>query len=183
MQELIVTNADAAARVGAWLTVRMQAGSTLLVIEGLPQSGKTTLAAALGHSLPASLVHLDDVLPKGELFQESWIDAVIRFGGRERLIAAVTAQPNVVIIEGACAGEIVRRTNLQPGPHVTIYTKRLSRSGGVVEWNDGSWLNRAADLSELGIVRAPFMQSIDDYHHQHQPWLTADLVVARIDEE
>lgn len=168
-------------QVVGWVTGKVRSGSRVLLIDGLPGSGKTALAQELQGALDgARVVHLDAFLRRGREGALPWSDAVIRGDAAREIRDAVSAAGGLAIIEGACASEVWER--VAPAPElavVRIYARKLSVSGGLVSWTDGEWL----DPEALGIRRSAFMQSIDDYHRARRPWLSADLVVSRIDED
>jgi hypothetical protein len=96
------------------------ATAVLIGIDGTDGAGKTTLAKELGQSMGATVVSLDDFVPKDS---GSYVPHLRTDDLRETLCSA--GRP--VIVEGVCLLAALEALSL--GPDLLIYVKRISDDG------------------------------------------------------
>jgi hypothetical protein len=154
-----------------WCDERRAEGVKLIVLEGFPTSGKTTLAQAAGG------VDLDDWRPSRDDVDEiTWVehvtsgDAVWRV--RESIakdgfvvVAGVAAWPAMADIVNALRDQEVRR----------VFVKRVTFANGHKFWDE------ALDFGDPVEQFGRYIGSYYSYLAEDKPWCVADLVIERVE--
>lgn len=162
-----------------WLGELRRAGVEIAVLEGLPGAGKTTIMTALKQAFVRWwVIELDDFLQRPEDQGRAWSDIVLERGAGVAL--SKWSAEGVTLVEGAAAWPVVRSwmEGRDPAPRIArAYLKRVTRLGETIFWDDGEGLLEHAKQHER------FFASIYEYHGRETPWLTADVVFERIDND
>lgn len=152
-----------------------QAPLSLVVIEGLPSAGKSTLLEGLTDV--ATRIELDKLLIANGPNDVAWSDRVRGEGGLREKLQSALGSHRLVVVEGPAAWPVVEEAHSLPRSEVRrVYLKRLSMSGGVPSWLDGD------GLAEHAAGCAPYYRDIYEYHAS-EPWRLADLIVERLVEK
>lgn len=145
----------------------------LIAIDGVPGSGKSTLRAHLVDFFSAHSVELDDFLvrDRGEFV------GALRMGD---LSAALSEQPGLVIVSGACMLQVLER--LQSAPDVLVYVKRMARWGWAdedeVESDQLEMLSNSFGLNDSDLS---LNHEVRLYHQKFRPQDKASIVFERIE--
>ena len=142
----------------------------LLVVDGMPLSGKSTLAKNLAHAIRCTAIGCDDYL---EHDQGSFLEA-LRYDTLRRDLDRACSTSGKVILEGVCIREVMRRLALDPRAAVMIYVKRMSLTG---DWADADDLapmtpSMRAAVAALGgeEYRTPILRlEVRGYHENEGP--------------
>ena len=165
------------ALVSDWLNDNLKPSVNMIVIEGLPCSGKSTLQANLSID-DAYKFELDQYLPSPCSAETKWIDHILQSKAIRDIENSCAARSRT-LIEGPAAGLLLQELSPKPDRQniLRIYIKEMSTSGGQITWFGHEF------LKDFAAERRPFWKSIYDHHHVDKPWMQADLVVERIPEE
>ena len=156
-----------------WVDEQGTLGAKLIIVDGLPGAGKSTLTSAAGEAG----IDLDDYLPKAQTDgQTSWLDLVLA-GGAMSAVRAKLSQHNVIVVCGAQASPALEviAGELGSGAVRRVYIKRVTVHNGHTSWDDGT------GLLEHAAASPPYFKSIYEHHGREQPWSAADLVIERVD--
>jgi hypothetical protein len=162
-----------------WLATEWRAGARLIVLEGLSDSGKTTLTKspflvdgkrslniAIDQFFPA-----DTAMPTGS----TYLDAINQQSLQARLRKALASAASVVVAEGPMAWPLIEPIAAVSRDRIRrVYLKRVMRLQPDV-WTDEVFVNDPTRWPP-----ANFRRSIYRYHNEQRPWLDADLVLERI---
>jgi len=161
-----------------WLASEYRAGTRLVVLEGHMQSGKTTLTKEpfVLDAGPSLNLELDD-FRKQPIPEIAYIDTIDRTALANRLRVALASAP-VVIVQGAIAWPLVEpiAPAVGHGGIRRVYLKRMMRNKPDF-WVDEDFICDPALLPSHEPRR-----SIHLYQAEQRPWLSADLVLERIEE-
>jgi hypothetical protein len=163
-----------------WLAPECRAGARLVVLEGLTKSGKTTLTKqpfAVGARLSAN-VELDDFLKRPVPETTAYVDAIDRRAVDAAMRGAIASTP-LVIVQGAIAWPLVQPVATALGNNCIrrVYLKRMMRL------KPDFWTDEDFIFDPDWWPPDHFHRSIYRYHAEQRPWLSADLLLERIEDE
>ena len=148
----------------------------LIVFDGFPGVGKTTLTTNISKELRRQLISLDNYLKKksGNYFAE------LDF---EKILLDLNGCEHCAIIEGLCMRRVLDQCHL--GELIFVYVKKLRNNF----WEDGNYLGDATrslpPTNSTSEAIAEFCGSIsgseaqleaDSYHRNYEPHLFASVV-------
>jgi hypothetical protein len=165
------------ALVSNWLNDNLKPSVNMILIEGLPYSGKSTLHASLSLD-DACKFEFDQYLPSPCSAETRWIDYILQ-SKAIRAIENSCATRSRTLIEGPAAGFLLQELSPKPDRHnmLRIYIKEMSTSVGQITWFGREF------LKDFAAERRPFWRSVYDHHDVDKPWMQADLVIERIPDE
>ena len=174
---LHVSSAEIRSAFERWLN---QAGARLVILEGLTGTGKTTLAAqpfVLGSSLQSANIDLDDFLRRPVPCATPYVNAIDCPKLYSEIKTAI-ASSSLVVALGAVVAPIVDPaiTSLATNSIKSVYLKRMMRI------RPDLWADEDFILDPKYWPPTNFHRSIYEYHAQQRPWLSADLVIERVEE-
>lgn len=158
-----------------WVDEQRALGARLVILEGLPGAGKSTLTRTAGEGG----IDLDEFLPDAQTDGEtSWLDLVLA-GGAINAVCAKLSQHNVVVVCGVQAAPALEAVARELGSDAVrrVYIKRVTVLNGQVFWDDG------VGLLEHAATSRPYFKSIYEHHGRERPWHSADLVIERVDRD
>ena len=155
---------------------------SLVAIDGLLGSGKSTLSEALSAALPAVHVSVDEFVAED-------CGTYLAHVHNSELSARVHAElrvANVVLLDGICCAAVLDQLELLSD--FRIYVARLDNSG---EWSDGELFTRglteAQAIEQEEVLVAPLgrfsdlRREIIHYHFAFRPWERADVLYEHFD--
>jgi hypothetical protein len=163
-----------------WLAAEFQAGTKLVILEGLTASGKTTLTK-LPFTLenrPSKSIAVDDFLPTSVPDATHYLDAIDQ-SAMLREVEKALNEPSFVILEGAIVWPAAERLATKLGFNGVrrVYLKRMAHQ--IPEyWADEEFIFDPEWWPPTG-----FHRSIYKYHAEQRPWLECDLIIERIEEK
>ena len=173
------SSADIRSIFEGWVASESAAGARLIILEGAMMSGKSCLTKqplTLG-SRQSVNIEVDDLTRQGN---EGYVAAV----RRDALDAAIRdglAVSPTVIVQGAIVWPLVQAMvgEISLDTVRRVYLKRMKRTTPD-HWRDArQFLEPSPPPRFLGEVG----NSIDRHHAEQRPWLSADLVLERIEAE
>ena len=170
-----VSSAEIRAAFGHWLAIQIEAGVRLVILEGLPLSGKSWLIQEPfklnGHS--TENIELDRFLKKPVPQTTRYIDAIDRAALEAVIDAAFVA--STVIVEGPIAWPFAQAAVTKIGPEYVrrVYLKRMMKEKPNI-WVDEGFEQRRHP--------SEYIQSVNRYHAEQKPWLYANLILERVEE-
>jgi hypothetical protein len=162
-----------------WVASESAAGVSLIVLEGAMMSGKSCLTEkplTLGGRQSVN-IEVDGLTWQGS---HGYIAAVRRVALDAAIREGLAASPTV-IVQGAIVWPLVQAVvdEVSLGAVRRVYLKRMKRTTPD-HWRDGrQFLEPNPPRRFLGEVG----NSIDRHHAEQRPWLSADLVLERIEAE
>ncbi len=164
----------------AWITAQHKAGVLLVILEGITHAGKTTLTKLpfkLGSSSYSINIDLDDFLSRPVPQSTLYVDAIDCPRLHRATHAAIGSSP-LVVVQGAIAWPLVRSVAASLGKESVrrVYLKRM--------WSlrPDFWVDEDFILDRELWPPTDYHRSIYLYHAEQQPWLSADLIIERVEE-
>jgi hypothetical protein len=156
-----------------WLETERGTGARVIILEGLMESGKSSLLERPFGS--STNVDLDTFLRRSVASTVSYVDAI------DNVTFEATSRPaldssQMTLIGGAIAWPIVQQLHLSREICRRVYLKRMMALAPDV-WQDERVLNNRTMWPSSN-----FSSSIYRYHAEQRPWLESDLVVERIED-
>jgi hypothetical protein len=174
------SSADVRSIFEGWVASESAAGARLVVLEGAMMSGKSFLTGeplTLG-SRQSINIEVDGLTRQTN--NEGYIAAVRRDALDAAIRDGLAASPTV-IVQGAIVWPLVQAVvgKVSLGAVRRVYLKRMKRTTPD-HWRDArQFLEPNQPPRFLGEVG----NSIDRHHAEQRPWLSANLVVERIEAE
>jgi hypothetical protein len=164
-----------------WLATECRAAARLVVLEGLTGSGKSTLTKqpfSLGARLSTNIA-LDQFLPASVPCATPYVDALDRSAMNAAINAAIGGASPLVIVEGAVAWPFVQAwtETIGLGEVRRVYLKRMMLA------KPDYWQDEHNILYPDWWPSTEYDRSIYRYHANQRPWLSAGLVLERIEAE
>jgi hypothetical protein len=163
-----------------WLALQLQAGTRLVVLEGLSNSGKSYLTAEpfiLGECRSIN-IEMDDFLLRPVLPTTAYDEAIDRSAMKARLANSLEWSP-LVVIQAVIAWPLVHSVVNALGPDRVrrVYLKRMMRL------NPDIWVDESHIFNNERWPTAEYYRSIWHYHAEQHPWRGCDLVLKRVESE
>ncbi|QDU55494.1 hypothetical protein [Aeoliella mucimassa] len=150
-------------------------------IDGCMNSGKTTLADYVAKELPATVIHVDEYLNKGE--SHSHLEA-IRMNELAAKLGESQESIQPIIVESICLLKVLEQ--LSVSPDLLVYVKRLS-SG---TWHDEMHMEESDSETFAFVTKVPLLEedtflenSQKAYHENFEPLQKADLIYERSEDQ
>ncbi|MGZ5164027.1 MAG: hypothetical protein ACXWIT_26655 [Burkholderiales bacterium] len=154
--------------------VRRLSRPVIVGVEGFTGSGKSSLADALAKDLGAFVAHTDDYVT-GEDESLPYPDR-LDYGRIQSVVAGAIAGSAMVIVEGICLREALRRSGVSAG--LLVYVKRLAENG---LWHDGFHLEDYETEAAIVENREEPHRSDFTYHSAERPHEQANIVFHRVE--
>lgn len=168
---------------------------SLIIIDGVDGSGKSTIAREISQRLGYSHIELDKYLEKNR-------KAYVKYIKYNLLKDKIEGFNNPIIIEGVCVLAVLKKLKIEHD--FLIYVKRMSKYG---YWRDGNLYDVKEDVNghisnqikdycnfskALALIEKKELDSIDcsipklreeiiRYHFEFRPHEIADIIFNRID--
>jgi hypothetical protein len=174
------SSADVRSIFEGWVASESAAGARLIVLEGAMGSGKSCLTREpiiLGDRQSAN-IRVDHFIHNASN-DEGYLDGVKHVRLAAAMQAGIAGSP-IIIVEGAVVWPLAQNIvdEISAARVRRAYLKRMKWSNPD-RWHDASQFLEATPPRHLG----EYSNSIDRYHRDQQPWLSADLVLERIEAE
>jgi len=162
-----------------WLARAYVSGIRLVVLEGLSQAGKSHLTERrfMIGGKRSTRIEVDRFLRRPVLPSVSYPDAVDRAALREAMEEALASSTPIVVVEGPMAWPIVDPVPIGRYLVRRVYLKRMMRLRPEI------WCDEDRIDDEGRWPPGEYQRAIHQYHAEQRPWLDADLVLERIDDQ
>jgi hypothetical protein len=158
-----------------WLARAHGSGIRLAVLEGLSNAGKSHLTEGrfMIGGRASTCIEVDRFLRRPVLPTTSYPDAI----DRSALAKALASPTPIVVVEGPMAWPLVDPVPVGRYLVRRVYLKRMMRLRPDI-WSDEDRIN-----DEGRWPPGDYHRAIYRYHADRRPWLDADLVLERIDDQ
>ena len=155
-------------------------GLRLVILEGLTSSGKTTLTRqpfAIEADVSVN-IEVDEFLDRPVPGTTIYVDAIDRPALDAAMESAIASSP-LVVVQGAIAWPFAGpvATRLGKGCVGRVYLKRMRRL------HPETWADEEYLVDRAWWPPTEYHRSIYRYHAEQQPWVSADLILERIESD
>jgi hypothetical protein len=162
-----------------WLARAYGSGIRLVVLEGLSNAGKSHLLEGrfMIGGRASTCIQVDRFLRRPVLPSVPYPDAVDRAALRETMAEALASSTPIVVVEGPMAWPLVDPVPVGSYLVRRVYLKRMMRLRPDI------WCDEDRIGDEGRWPPGEYHRAIYRYHAERRPWLDADLVLERIDDQ